>query len=139
MGKIVSVYRIVGPTGKGFYTSGFYGNFSPVEYWYPELKNLDSDAIDDALAELHPHIPDRSLVYEENNPFVFGCSTAKDLLNWFPEKILKEIEPAGGRIRKFSIDEGFVIDYPKQCIFQCNSAQSVINVDASYIIKHAGV
>ena len=127
MNKIINVYRVESLGGKGFYSSNLYKSVTPVQYWYPELLAAGQYERENILDKYHPNIPykEREEVYEQGNPFVFGCSSATDFVNWFPYPILHTIESKGGILKKFSIDEGYVVDYPKQCIFQIACAEKV--------------
>jgi hypothetical protein len=121
------VYRVQNHKGSGFYHDGFYGNFPPVQYWYPIFRYCSEDAQSSFLGVIHPRTTQKiqDQVYKEGSTWVFGFQSKKAMLDWFPEQILKGVPEFGGKIVKYEIDSKHVSFLDKQCIFDISKAKII--------------
>lgn len=118
------VFRVENDKGIGFYHDGFYGNFPPVQYWYPHLEKCSHKEQENYINLVHPKIPktDETEVYENNSSWIFGFTSEQSMQNWFPEHILDKIPEFNGKILKYKIEEKFVKEFDGQCIFDVTMA-----------------
>lgn len=121
------IYRVENNKGKGFYHDGFYGNFPPVQRWYPILRYCSEDATSLFINIIHPKVQSsiQELVYDEDSNFVFGFYSESQLSDWFPKNILDKIELKGGKILKYEIDPKFVIKLNRQCVFDIKKSKLI--------------
>lgn len=133
----MNVYRIENQFGSGFYHGSFLTYFQPVQFWWvDETKNMCNTELTEFILDKHPHIPIdmRDHVYSDNT-LVFGCQSAKLLLDWFPEHILHEVNQHDGTIKEYTIHKKYVNFYDKQCVFDISKILNKKELSSNELIK----
>jgi hypothetical protein len=121
---MITIYRVENDKGRGFYHDGFFGKFPPVQYWYPILRHASCDAQTFFIKSVHPNLDRKhdELAYDEKSNWVFGFVGSKDLHDWFPPFILKDVPKFNGKIIKYHIEKKYVKFFHKQCLFNIEKA-----------------
>ncbi len=122
--SLVTVLRIINSEGRGFYHDGFDKNFPDATEWFPETTGLAKFELADYMQKKHPHIVfDERQQENQNTDCMFGFSDAQQMIDWFPESVLKDVTRFGGKIMMYKLDEQYVTKYPAQCIFDISKVE----------------
>ena len=122
----MKIYRVINKDGKGFYQS--WSDTPPVQYWFPIMQKCNCLMRSVLLDILHPRL--KPGVIEPRYQFAFTCE--EDLLSWFPPAIL---ECMNGTIVQIEIDEQYVIEHPKQCMYDKDHVISTVTIDKTQYYK----
>lgn len=124
---MITIYRVENDKGRGFYHDGFYGNFPPVQYWYPIFRFCSRDVKECFLDSIHPRVNKEhdELVYADHSDWVFGFATESDMHRWFPYFVLNHVPRFKGKILKYQVDDQHVKFLKSQCLFNVKEANIV--------------